>query len=266
MRVFSEHLWLEKKRIFISGILVAGLLFLALPQLWRFVEQAWAQNVTGFRNGVSVSKKVGAGEDKLSGGLRKSNGFYAGVSLGYLMGEEGNLDTDFVFSDVQKISEISSLLEFNLLNFLNQSAGRSDALDIYLAELRNQQTAVRDRLDILPLQIRTLEASRTTLAAQETTFRNELNNAIEQKFPFEAEDTWRRLAAVRGRMGENTTQLNVLQRINEKYTLAATLLQNKVEFVTANRDALIKGVRVINIPDPQIRLILTREEWLNTIR
>jgi hypothetical protein len=71
--------------------------------------------------------------------------------------------------------------------------------------------------------------------------------------------------AVKSTTGELFTKVKIFEVLQEKYALAQQLLTNKILFLTANRNALIKGVQVVDIADPNVKLILSEAEWEKTM-
>lgn len=214
-------------------------------------------SISGYKNGLQASSQIGAGADKLGNNLQGTQGFYNGLSAGFMVGEEGNLTgTNLIFDDVENISEISSLLQLDLLQLLNQSNERSDTLRSYRDELSQQLSRVQERGDVLDKQINSLNDVLNTTQQRQDQLQNDVFNNIDAKRPLESEQSLNDFLTLKSKTGELSTKARILQRIRTKYQLAQTLLTNKIRFVTANQEALVKGVRVVDIKDPQIQLIV----------
>ncbi len=246
----------------------AALLFILLQFLSFGLSRAFEGNAvtvadtSGYRTGIRGTMSIGNGEDRLQSNLQEVRGFYRGISAGFLTGEEVNVATTrFLFDDVERISQMASLLELNVPDVLNSSASRADTLTVYQEELVHQQTTARDRGDILEKQI----ASLSSVLDQAQTRQNELETrvftTIDQKKPLDAEEAFNRFLTAKQQTGELSSQVRVLETLRAKYTLAQQLFTSRLDFVRANREALIKGVQVVDLPDPQIKLILSRQEY-----
>lgn len=213
--------------------------------------------VNGYKNGINASSQIGIGADKLGNNLQGTSGFYNGLSAGFMVGEEGNLTgTNFIFDDVEAISEVSSLLGLDLLRLLNQSNERADTLASYREELSVQLRRVTERGGALDTQINALNAALGTSQQRQDQLQNDIFGNIDSKKPLESEQSLNDFLAAKSKTGELSTKVKVLQLIRSKYQLAQTLLQNKINFVTANQEPLVKGVRVVDIKDPDIQLII----------
>jgi hypothetical protein len=223
-----------------------------------------AQHITGYKEGIISTTHLGKGSDKTPDSLQQVTGFYDGIGIGFLLGEEGNIAPTLIFNDIQKISEISSLLNVNVLAFLNHSTQRADALNVLLQELLHQKDLATKRRDVLNRQHTALMSAYTSSKQKQDKLQNDVFSAIDNKYPFEAEDNLKKFIAVKRTTGELFTKLKIMEILQEKYALAEQLLNNKIIFLTANRNALIKGVQVVDIPDPNIKLIRSKTEWEKT--
>lgn len=253
----------KSKRYLISFIIV--LLAVAIFQVSGLVYSQSDLDITGYKEGIHTAINLGEGRDKTPDGLISAQGFFKGVSTGFLIGEEGNIEPLFIYHDVEIISEVSSLLSFHLKEFMEQSTQRSDALDAYANELLVQQQVVVNRIDILGRQIESYQNAYTASQQEQDTVQTNVFAAIDNKYPLEAEENLKKYLVLKNRTGELATRQNVLQVLLDKYSIARELLNDKIEFIRANREALLKGVTVVDIPDPEIQLIIPRAEWERSI-
>ncbi len=246
------------------GLLTVFLVYGIGLVAWNVLVQA--KTISGYKQGMDISSQIGQGGDLLPGKLQKTVGYFSGMSVAYLVGEEGNVDPSLIFDDVQRIGHMAAILEHDLPGFLNESTNRSDGLDVFLEELVTQRNIAIARQDIVSSQIVVLNNAHTAIQDQGAVLKTQMLNSIDQKLSFASEDSLQKLLLLKNKEGELLTKITALQRISDRYKLALGLLTNKIEFVSANRDALIKGVKVVDIKDPQVKLIYTREEWQSGTR
>ena len=263
MKTLSLLAGMPKKRIVLM-ILILLLGGFGLTTVFSFSRTS-AQNITGYKEGMTATSNLGNGGDKTPDGLRNASGFYDGVGTGFLMGEEGQMAPTLIFDDVQKISEISSLLNVDVIAFLNHGTQRADALNVLLQEFLNQKDFVIQRQDVLDKQHTALMSAYTASQQKQDDLQNNVFSAIDNKYPFEAEDNLKKFMVIKSTTGELFTKVKIFEVLQEKYALAQQLLTNKILFLTANRNALIKGVQVVDIADPNVKLILSEAEWEKTM-
>jgi hypothetical protein len=263
MKALSFHERISKKQVVLM-ILILLLGGFGLTTVFGFSRTS-AQNITGYKEGITSTTNLGKGSDKTPDGLKNTSGFYDGIGTGFLMGEEDKMSPTLIFNDVQKIAEISSLLNVDVIAFLNHGTQRADALNVLLQELLNQKDFVTQRQDVLNQQHTALMSAYTSSQQKQDDLQNTVFSAIDNKYPFEAEDNLKKFMAVKSTTGELFTKVKIFEVLQEKYALAQQLLTNKILFLTANRNALIKGVQVVDIADPNVKLILSEAEWEKTM-
>ena len=252
---YLSFFFMQKKWIVLSSIVCTISLIGLLPTV--FAQHTFS----GYQKGISLSQTIGTGKDIIPSYAQDSQGFLLGISTAYMISEENHIQPNFIADDIQFISDINNVLQFNVLAFLNQSSERSESLDIYQEEIQYQYEKVQQRLDILSSQEIATENLLSVYTQQEQQLRNNVQNAIEQKNPQTAEDSLTHYIASQKNTVDAQTKLRTLQIIKGKFTTASTLLAQKHTFIEANRDALIKNVRVVDIRDPSITLIVTKSDW-----
>ena len=167
------------------------------------------------------------------------------ISIGKII--EGQLQTD-TDENFAVLREIGDVLQINIIDLLNRSTDRAEALNNYTQSLRNvgilterkinEITANKDRLTILRKE-------------QQKTARDinrSLTTAMRDQDYGEASDLQEQLSKANAILAETETEedqaKDMINRMEDLYDITGDRLQA----IESNRGILIAGLRVINVP------------------
>lgn len=167
------------------------------------------------------------------------------ITMSKILAGQQQTDTDENFAVLREIGDI---LQVSIIDLLNRSTNRIEALDNYTQSLRNvgilterkiaEITANKDRLTILRKE-------------QQSTARDlnrSLSTAMRDQDYGQASELQEQLSKANAMLAETETQedqaKDMINRMEDLYDITGDRLQA----IESNREILIAGLRVINVP------------------
>lgn len=233
----------------LSFIIVASQAFFANPQ----AQAVSYDEGLGAAVGVVAANTYQA--DKIP------NGFHEGVSAGFFFTEDTNEKPGLISDNIRRVRATGDLLAFDVLRSLNESSDRAAALDLYVEQLRTEATLIdriREQNKALTDDYR---ANIRTLNDNLKTAKKAYAEALKNQVPDAAQLAFDRMQQIQAQIEPFEETRRAISRFDGQYSRALDTMQKRYIFLTANREAILKGVRVVNVSDTQIKLIFSRSEW-----
>jgi hypothetical protein len=174
----------------------------------------------------------------------------------YYLGEK-TVDIDSTLQTDSKIlSQIKNTLSVDLFQYLNQSVNRADTLDEYLNLLNVLLEKTDERINDLQYKIDFLAANfqskEQEISLSEDTFFQNL-----QIFDApNAEEELAKFVGLREVQAEIRAKLGAYNTLQDYYKFFKPRLENLIIAIKANRSALIAGVKVVEIQNMTLPLII----------
>lgn len=146
------------------------------------------------------------------------------------------------------LEQLGTVLEVDILDLLNRSVSRADTLNEYLAQLEIIVKAAEDRFEELDLQYDEIRDENRDARREISSMKSELQRAIRAKNFGLAGQMQEQLTTLQPKQLELESledQLNELRRLFEDLLEAA---EEKGQAIIANREALVAGVKVTDLP------------------
>ncbi len=189
------------------------------------------------------------------------NGFHEGVSAGFFFNEDTNEKPGLISDNIRRVRATGELLAFDVLKALNDSSDRAAALDLYVEQLQTEATLItRIRAENKALT-EDYRANIRTLNNDLKVAKKAYSEALKNQVPDAAQLAFDRMQQIQAQIEPFEETRRAISRFDGQYSQALSTMQKRYTFLTANRDAILKGVRVINVSDTQIKLIFSRGEW-----
>ena len=189
------------------------------------------------------------------------NGFYEGISAGFFFNEDTNEKPGLISDNVRLIRETAELLSYDVLKALNERGDRAAELDLYIEQLTTQATKItkiraanKTISDDYRANIRTLNDN---LSAAKKAY----SAALKSQAPDAAQLAFDQVQQLQSQIVPFEETRSAYSRFDSQYSQALSTMQKRYTFLTANREAILKGVTVVNVSDTQIKLIFSRSEW-----
>lgn len=161
--------------------------------------------------------------------------------------EEGRTG-DAIAHDTAFLQELIGLLGTDVQALLNSSPDRAEALRQYLISLESHQTTGETRLRLLKEKENTLKDDERRLQRSVGDLRDTLDEAVRGGEGTRASSITHDLLDRETVLAHTQTDFAVASRLATSFADVLAPLRERLEAVRANRDALLKGVRVVSIP------------------
>ncbi len=158
--------------------------------------------------------------------------------------------------DTRLLGQMDNALSVDLFHFLNQSANRADALENYLNLIEELERRSAERQGELQAAILFLQGN---AAAKETVIDSAEEAFFQQVQRFNGKEAQKQLdefIAVQGTSAEIQAKLGTYQHLSSQYAYYQPRLETHLRAIRANRDALIAGVKVVEIEGMTLPLVL----------
>jgi hypothetical protein len=211
------------------------------------------QNVVGLTNSLGQGQNLTPLDQSSTRILLKS------VLSTYYLGEKTVDINSTLDMDTKLLSSIKNALSVDLFEYLNQSNSRADTLESYLNLLKNLKARSDQRITDLQYKIDFLNAN---YKGQQT-----VANQSEQAF-FDnlkifdgpnAEDELAKFIGLQGSQTEIKAKSGAYDSLKRYYQFFSPKLDNLIRSIDANRDALIAGVKVVEIQNMTLPLIIQQK-------
>lgn len=262
---------------FQSGVLATYLINgQTADQYIRFIRQIPGG---GYAKGLEAAKAVGSGQEadaedrqeaflgsiilstNLSKGyhltpVRQAKSLQKSILSTYYLGEKTvNIDST-VQTDARLLGQISNALSVDLFQYLNQSESRADALDNYLNLLSTlNETAIKrsqDLTSVINFLAANFQSQEQVIGKTEEAFFENLKIFDGEN----AEEDLARFIGLQREQSEIRAKMGAYEGLKDYYDFFLPKLDNLVRAINANRDPLIAGVKVVEIQNMTLPLII----------
>ena len=218
-------------------------------ELSIFAENA-LQNSIWLTNMLSTGQHLTKLDQKTAMSLQKS------MLATYYLGEK-TIDIDSTLqSDSQILSQINNALSVDLFQFLNQSASRADSLNNYINLLTTLLDKADQRIADLQYKINFLQAN---FVSKEQQIQISEETFFENLKIFQGDDAEEELGKFIGLQEAQTeikAKIGAYKSLQDYYKFFQPKLENLLTAIKANRDPLIAGVKVVEVQNMTLPLII----------
>ena len=188
--------------------------------------------------------------------LRTTRSLQKSVLSTYYLGEKTiNIDS-ILQTDARLLGQISNTLSVDVFAYLNQADNRSDALDNFIHLLETLQLKARSRSADLTSVINFLK---TNFTSQEVSIKLTESAFFDHLKIFDgqnAEEELGRFIGLQKDQSEVRAKIGAYEGLKGYYEFFLPKLENLTRAIKANRDPLIAGVKVVEIQNMTLPLII----------
>lgn len=169
--------------------------------------------------------------------------------------------TDLLTKHIDVLRILKSYLSINLISLMNGSPNREQVLDSLFVKLQNAQTTIQTNINELNSEIARLKDE---YSRHESVKKTASANFTAKLGNFDANGTSAELKSIieeEQKAAEFYSRYRSFEKIRDIYVALQKPIATKLTVISANREALIKGVRVVAIPGMQEDLVLTESQW-----
>ncbi|MFH0821046.1 MAG: hypothetical protein V1908_04700 [Candidatus Peregrinibacteria bacterium] len=215
--------------------------------------------VQGIVQSIKTTTDLSTGQFLTTFPLAKADGSSKSVLATYYLGEKTDTLTSTLQNDAKLLGQMNNALSVDLFAYLNQSPSRADALQGYLNLLKALQQKTNLRISQLGSVVTFLfgnsQAQETQIQASEQKFFEQLSLMNGPN----AEEELSKFVGLQSDQTEIRAKLGAYQSLKNYYLFFAPKLDNLIQAIEANRDALIAGVKVTEIQNITLPLILRQK-------
>ena len=164
------------------------------------------------------------------------------------------------------INSIIDLLVTDVQDLMNNSRDRSDTLNEYIQSLRREIEQGKIALRSLETQEEESDTTQRRVKRLVRELEDQLDDAIRSGESNNSSSILQELLDAQQELVTSQTQLTVAKQFQSSLSEVLGPLEERLRAVEANRDALVKGVRITDIPGVDDLGILERENGRFTIR
>jgi len=208
------------------------------------------KNSVWLTNYLSTGQHLTRLQQKQAKALQKS------ILSTYYLGEKTIDINSTLETDSKMLSQIKNALSVDLFAYLNQSINRSDSLDEYLNLLNTLLSKASERVTDLTYKIDFLsanfEAKEQEIQLSEDTFFQNLQIFEGQN----AEEELGQFIGLQEGQVEIRAKIGAYRSLRDYYVFFQPRLENLITAIQANRGPLIAGVKVVEIQNMTLPLII----------
>ena len=153
--------------------------------------------------------------------------------------------TDETFALLQ---DFGSILQVDIIDLLNRSDDRLQALDRYLQDLRNVGVLVERKSNELEVLLETLQDQRKEQRSTVRDLEREIKNALNEQDYGTAGALQQQLTEAQGVLAETESREDQTEDILSRYEDLLAIAQDRLDAIEKNREILIAGLKVIEVP------------------
>lgn len=170
------------------------------------------------------------------------------------------LEGDYrVVTAIDLLRRMVNAYQVDIHSTLNRAVSREQALDDYLQLLNELYEEAKEMRAMLTQELSVIKTSFDALAQPKTDMENIFFSNIEQMMAADAAKNLRSFIEYSQELVSLRARYKALQRIDEKFVNFLQQFRARLQDLQDNRDALLKGVKVYDVPRSDLDLIIPVE-------
>lgn len=193
------------------------------------------------------------------GGIKRSlffpiNPTQSGIAASYAVGFRGQpLQRMEVYID--NISKIQNILNTDIAALLNAQQNRKPVLDSLIQSFDNLIQTSQENAALVAKEVITLRENDNSLKSRLATQEKLFTSSLSQFLPQDSSKQLDEYIKIAKEESEAKAQLGAMAKIDKYYQVGVVKLLARARDIKANQDALLKGVRVFDIKNSDIKII-----------
>ena len=220
-------------------------------------EVEWNKNT--LENTVWITNMLSHGEHLTKLRQSSAQALQKSILTTFYLGEKTIDINSVLISDTEILKQIDNSLSVDIFQYLNQSTNRSDTLNEYIRLLEILEGKCNERISELESKITFLSGNYKSQESEvqyseEAFFKNlKLLNGEN------AEDELAKFIGVREKQVDVRAKIGTYTKLQEYYKFFKPRIENLLKTIKLNRDALIAGVKVVEIQNMALPLIIKQK-------
>ena len=186
--------------------------------------------------------------------VQGETGITAATFYGLLKDQANEVD-DFV-TYMNNLASLQDLYKIDVYALLDSSTKRSDKIDEYISQLNQAQTDSNTMLQKIQINMDDLTKSYNSLDPDRTQSEKDFFDAMDQLKPEKANQLLHQFVDVAQKQVALKARVGGLKQLVTYYQTALAALDKRIMAVVKNREALIQGIHVVDVPGGGINIIV----------
>lgn len=157
-------------------------------------------------------------------------------------------DEEQIETTYSLLDEFGSVIQVDITDVLNRSEDRAETLNDYLEGLRNITARSEQKATETDQYIERLETERRTLRGTVADLERSRRDAIENQDFAGAGEIQQDLSAEQAKLSTLEADLELQQNVLASFSDLLEVATNRIDAIDKNKEALIAGVRVVDVP------------------
>lgn len=175
-----------------------------------------------------------------------------------LAGQE-DMTSDETFALLQ---EIGNVLQVDIIDILNRSNNREQTLNAYLQSLKNMGILAERKISELKVQVEALQDQRSAKRTVARNLERDIKTALRNEDYVTAGELQPDFTEAEGTLAVTETKLKQTDDIMDRLTDLLDIIARRVNAIAQNKQVLIAGNRVIDVPGIEdLNILVEGEDW-----
>ncbi len=219
-------------------------------------EETGVHVLNALGNSIWVTNTLSTGQHLTKMDQATAKSFQKSILTTYYLGEKTIDINSTLQTDTQVLTQINNALSVDLFQFLNQSASRADTLSNYINLLTVLLEKCNERIVDLQYKIDFLRGNSISKETQITLSEDAFFSNLDMFHGDNAEDELGKFIGLQQSQSEIKAKIGAYESLQGYYKFFQPKLQNLITAIKANRDPLIAGVKVVEIQNMTLPLII----------
>ncbi|HBB02227.1 TPA: hypothetical protein DCZ16_00345 [Candidatus Peregrinibacteria bacterium] len=187
----------------------------------------------------------------------KKSGINTGLALAFRVGFTKSILEDNVFKKyVRVFGELKNAYATDIYNILNNSTNRTESLNSELAILEDAYKRGKEQSDLILKEMAQLKADAKVVDAEKSKMEKAFFEDLKAAKPDDSFDKLTSFTLLTQKKGEISVRHNALKALDGYYKIVLKRVGIRIDDIKKNKDALIQGVRVYEVPGSNVDVII----------
>ncbi len=160
----------------------------------------------------------------------------------------GRPSQDVIDTNFALLQEFDTVLQVDIADLLNRSQDRAETLDAYLEGLTNITERARQRMFDMDQYLETLQKTQKDQRSSVSTIDRAARDALKNQDYVLAGEKQQELGKVQADLGKTEADLKQQKQVRSSYDDLLELADRRIKAIEENREVLIAGLKVNNVP------------------
>lgn len=160
---------------------------------------------------------------------------------------------------VRTLESMQNLFQIDVYDMLEKTSKREAALEAYLADLIDLSERGKRIQDAIGVNIDDLTMSYQSLSPSKQQYESDFFTALEEMKPEKSDTLLKGFVDISQKQTALKARVSALQKLLEYYDTAIEKLDKRITAITENKEALVRGIHVVDVPGGGIDIIIREE-------